>query len=673
MKNLRLGTKLIGGFLIVALIVGVVGAIGWFGAVTLDNRIEEIGEVRLPSVSNLLVIEVEVFAIATAMRSLLSPRLPVEIREQQFANIESSRRRIGLAWDAFAVLPQTDDEAVMWNRFVPEYDRLRELNDEFIAQVRTADAIDIQNPDAFEARVQGFVTDHHVLMGRVTDYMLTGDAFEGGTDPTACNFGLWLRSFRSGNPRINEILAVLPESHDPFHFAVDTIQRELAAGNEQAALSAFVNVMQPNAGATFEQFDLLLAEAQAAVEIFEELNDFGFTDVVQQQDRVKDMLTEIIELNEAVAAREVTDAARDGNFVQASVVAGIIIGVLAAIALGLLITRGITHPVSLGVAFAKRIAAGDLTGTLDVDQKDEIGILAGAMREMTRKITEIVQSVQQSSANVASGSEQMSSTAQELSSGSAEQAANAEEVSSSMEEMSSNISQNSENAQETEQIARQSAADAENGGKAVEQTVEAMKQIAEKISIIEDIARNTNLLALNAAIEAARAGDHGKGFAVVASEVRKLAERSQQAAGEISNLSKSSVEVAESAGTMIARIVPNIQRTAQLVEEINAASKEQDSGANQINQAILQLDQVIQQNASASEEMASMAEELASQADSLRETMEFFTIAGGSTTGNGGPRKAIAAGPRAGAATSTAIRLHDDGNENIDADDMEDY
>ncbi|TVQ23876.1 MAG: HAMP domain-containing protein [Spirochaetaceae bacterium] len=561
----------------------------------------------------------------------------------------------------------------MWNRFVPEYDRLRELNDEFIAQVRAADAIDIQNPDAFEARVQGFITDHHVLMGRVTDYMLTGDAFEGGTDPTACNFGMWLRGYRSSNPRINEILAALPESHDPFHFAVDTIQRELAAGNEQAALNAFVNVMQPNAGATFAQFDRLLAEAQAAVAIFEELNDFGFTDVVQQQDRVKDMLTEIIELNEAVAAQEVTDAARDGNFVQTSVVAGIIIGVLAAIALGLLITRGITHPVSLGVAFAKRIAAGDLTGTLDVEQKDEIGILAEAMREMTRKITEIVQSVQQSSANVASGSEQMSSTAQELSSGSAEQAANAEEVSSSMEEMSSNISQNSENAQETEQIARQSAADAENGGKAVEQTVEAMKQIAEKISIIEDIARNTNLLALNAAIEAARAGDHGKGFAVVASEVRKLAERSQQAAGEISNLSKSSVEVAESAGTMIARIVPNIQRTAQLVEEINAASKEQDSGANQINQAILQLDQVIQQNASASEEMASMAEELASQADSLRETMEFFTITGSSSVGNGGPRKAIAAGSRTASAASTAIRLHDGGNENIDADDTEDY
>ncbi len=656
MKNMRLGTKLIGGFLVVALIVGVVGAIGWVGSMTLDNRIEEIGEVRLPSVSNLLVIEVEVFAIATAMRSLLSPRLPVEIRQQQFDNIDASRRRIQIAWDRFVVLPQTDEEAVMWNRFVPEFERLQDLNNQFIEQVRTVDAIDIQNPDAFEARVQGFITDHHVLMGRVNNYMLTGEAFEGGTDPTACNFGIWLRTFRSTNADINRILADLPASHDPFHFAVDTIQRELAAGNQQAALDAFLNVMQPNAAATFEQFDLLLAEAQAAVEIFEDLNDFGFTDVVQQQDRVKDMLTEIIDLNEAVAAQEVADAARDGAIVQTSVTAGIIIGVLAAVALGLIITRGITHPVSLGVAFAKRIAAGDLTGSLEVDQKDEIGVLAEAMRQMTHKITEIVQSVQQSATNVASGSEQMSSTAQELSSGSAEQAANAEEVSSSMEEMSSNISQNSENASETEQIARQSAADAESGGKAVEQTVVAMKQIAEKIAIIEDIARNTNLLALNAAIEAARAGDHGKGFAVVASEVRKLAERSQQAAGEISELSKSSVQVAESAGEMIGRIVPGIQRTAQLVEEINAASKEQDSGANQINQAILQLDQVIQQNASASEEMASMSEELASQADALRETMEFFTVSES--------HRPLAL------TASTGIRLHQDsGNDAEDEPD----
>jgi methyl-accepting chemotaxis protein len=195
-----------------------------------------------------------------------------------------------------------------------------------------------------------------------------------------------------------------------------------------------------------------------------------------------------------------------------------------------------------------------------------------------------------------------------------------------MEEMAANIKQNSDNAQQTEKIAIKSAEDAREGGKAVAETVGAMKEIAGKISIIEEIARQTNLLALNAAIEAARAGEHGKGFAVVASEVRKLAERSQTAAGEINKLSATSVQIAEKAGEMLARIVPDIQKTADLVQEINAASNEQSSGAGQINKAIQQLDQVIQRNASASEEMASTSAELLSQAEQLQSTIAFFRI-----------------------------------------------
>ena len=310
------------------------------------------------------------------------------------------------------------------------------------------------------------------------------------------------------------------------------------------------------------------------------------------------------------------------------VVIAFIIGVIAA----LLITRSIKKPVSEGVTVANALAEGDLTVSIEATSKDEIGQLMGSLKNMVEKLKVVVGEVMTASDNVAAGSQELSATAQQMSQGATEQAASAEEVSSSMEEMASSIRQNTDNAMQTEKISIKSSVDAKDGGKAVVETVAAMKEIATKISIIEEIARQTNLLALNAAIEAARAGEHGKGFAVVASEVRKLAERSQSTAGEISSLSSRSVAIAEQAGDMLTKMVPDIQKTAELVQEITASSKEQDTGAEQINKAIQQLDQVIQQNASASEEMASTSEELSSQAEQLQHSISFFNI------GNAGRR-----------------------------------
>ncbi len=306
-------------------------------------------------------------------------------------------------------------------------------------------------------------------------------------------------------------------------------------------------------------------------------------------------------------------------------------------------------------ANAKQVARGNLM--VEMKKRSENDELMESLGSMVEKLREVVMEVQSAADNVAAGGQQMSATAQQMSQGASEQAASAEEVSSSMEEMASSIRQNTDNALQTEKIAVKSAADAREGGKAVAETVAAMKEIATKISIIEEIARQTNLLALNAAIEAARAGEHGKGFAVVASEVRKLAERSHTAAGEIGQLSTTSVAVAEQAGEMLDRMLPEIQRTAELVQEIAASSREQDSGADQINKAIHQLDQVIQQNASASEQMASTTEELSSQAEQLKATIAFFTLEergrrGMAGTRRGAPRQLTAKPAR------PAITLH---------------
>ncbi len=353
----------------------------------------------------------------------------------------------------------------------------------------------------------------------------------------------------------------------------------------------------------------------------------------------------------------------------------VLISIVIGIFLGVVITRGVTGPIAKGVEVANELSKGNISVDIEVDGKDEIGELLSSMNnmvsslrdtvnvaekiaggDMTAKVnllsdhdtlghslnkmienvSSIVYDVKLAADNVASGSQQMSASSEELSQGANEQASSAEESSASMEQMAANIRQNAENAQQTESISIRAAEDAEKGGSAVEQTVSAMKEIAEKISIIEEIARQTNMLALNAAIEAARAGEHGKGFAVVADAVRKLAERSQAAAGEISNLSTSSVDIAEKAGEMLTKIVPNIRKTAELVQEINAASNEQNSGANQINRAIQQFDSVTQQNAASAEEMSSTSEELASMAEQLQSTIAYFKL-----NGDGGKRKAI--------------------------------
>lgn len=337
------------------------------------------------------------------------------------------------------------------------------------------------------------------------------------------------------------------------------------------------------------------------------------------------------EATENVVAYNKSTSDEDGNAIvnaiqvtHTGILIGLGVALIAAVLISITIVRSVTQPLATAVDAVNRISDGDLTHTVDATSKDELGLMLLAVNKMLTNLRRTVSEVASAAGNVATGSEEMSSTAQQLSQGSTEQAAAAEESTSSMEEMAASVQQNADNARQTDKIASKASEDAQLSGEAVLKTVNAMKQVAEKISIIEEIARKTDLLALNAAVEAARAGEHGKGFAVVASEVRKLAERSQTAAAEISRLTTDGVQTADDAGQLLAKLVPDIQKTAELVREIAAASAEQSSGANQVNKAIQQLDQVIQQNAAASEEMASTAQELSSQAETLQASMAFF-------------------------------------------------
>jgi methyl-accepting chemotaxis protein len=339
------------------------------------------------------------------------------------------------------------------------------------------------------------------------------------------------------------------------------------------------------------------------------------------------------------------------------IVALMLAALVAAVIVAAQVTRSITRPVLETMAAADRLARGDLRDPVQVTRSDEVGRLQASMRAMAEKLGQVIAEVRSGADALAGASQQVSATAQTLSQGTGEQAASVEETTSSLEEMSASITQNAENARQTQAMASDGSRNAEESGAAVTETVDAMRSIAEKIGIVEEIAYQTNLLALNAAIEAARAGEHGKGFAVVATEVRKLAERAQKAAGEIGDLAGSSVQVAERSGKLITDLVPAIRKTADLVQEVAAASAEQSAGVGQVSKAMATVDQVTQRNASAAEELSSTAEEMASQAESLQQLMEFFSLRDGlARTTPSHPLRAVApvAAPASGRAKGLA-------------------
>lgn len=467
-------------------------------------------------------------------------------------------------------------------------------------------------------------------------------------------------------------------SSDPQQVAqVETEIQALRTANQETLASYEKLIASDSERALYETFK---TDRTAFWDEFEEIlkvSRLGTTEanhraeeMVQQQlkpahKRYADAANALVALNKKDADTASGEMKESVSSARSGIIIGLLLAGIVAIGIALFVVRSITGPLATSVELVEHVSQGDLSHTVTVTSHDELGqmqealnrmvhafkdlagvatkisegdltveakplsdrdVLGKALVQMLASLRQTVSEVAAAASNVASGSEEMSSTAEQLSQGSTEQAASAEESTSAMEEMASSIQQNADNASQTEKIASKAADDARSSGTAVNKTVVAMREIAEKISIIEEIARKTDLLALNAAVEAARAGEHGKGFAVVASEVRKLAERSQTAAAEISCLTADGVQTAESAGQLLANLVPDIQKTSELVREIAAASAEQNTGAAQVNKAIQQLDQVIQQNSAAAEEMSSGSEELASQAELLQTAVAFFRL-----------------------------------------------
>ncbi|MEO5339999.1 MAG: methyl-accepting chemotaxis protein [Magnetococcus sp. MYC-9] len=520
------------------------------------------------------------------------------------------------------------------NRFGPRFvGQMAEANKN-LAQLgewrSRADGLTVAAPEVlkyYTGTIEGLIT---VVRGMTE---LAADAEMAAR--TTAYVSLMLAKERAGLER-----ATLTNTFAQDKFGPGILQRFGSLAGEQ---SAFLNTFSAMATASMQAFFKEQMSVSAVVEVdrmrqvaFDKAGSGGFgidpnlwfatiTEKINQLKKVEEGLSEEL-------GSQATDQARSAQFQLTLYAVLIPLIVVATLSYVIFVNRDLMQQIGcemteIGdvVAIVNEVTKGDLSVVFNVDCKRERSIY-GAMRRMVGHLRETVEVVQGVAGTVVLDCERVNGSAHHVSEGGQRQAASIEETSAAMEQMASNIQNNADNALTTQNLAAQAAKEAGKTGESVKQAVVAMKQIAGRIVVIEEIARQTNLLALNAAIEAARAGEHGKGFAVVAAEVRKLAERSQLAAGEITSLASDSVRVAEEAGSSLDRLVPDIRRTAELVQEIANASAEQNQGAQQVNLAIQELDQVIQGNALATSEMSQIAESLAEQARTMQESIGYFKV-----------------------------------------------
>ncbi len=597
--KMKLKTKLMLGFAVVAMITLFLGLLGLYGGAKNQEKMDEIGNVSLPGVQSVLQMQNSMRAIIIDLRTLLNPNNSLQFRKEQYKTIDDLRREYKRAVDVYETLPQTKQEAREWDVFMDIIPKWNEVNDQIFEMNQELDQMDILNPDRLLGQLYRFQGDHRKLEVQTSNLILDGQTFSGGDDASACAFGKWLADYSTRNPELKELLDQARDPHNTFHQSLGQIREAVDQGDDTEAVHVYTETMQPAANDVFEQFNKIIGIIENSQRLRNQIEELTMGQSQKYSEQAFESLNRMIDIKEQIAEEKASSAISQSATLKTINLAGMVIGVLAAISLGILLTRSITKPVN-----------------------------------------RIVQALKISGEQVSAASAQVSSSSQSSAEGANEQASSLEETSSSLEEMSSQTQQNADNASQAEKAMEESRSQVEGGVRAMERmskTIDEVKQSSEEtskiIKTIDDIAFQTNLLALNAAVEAARAGEAGKGFAVVAEEVRNLAQRSAEAAKNTSQLieqsqasAESGVEVVEDVSQRLTNIQESTRQVDTLIKEIAAASKEQAQGIEQVNTAVSEMDKVVQQNASDAEESASAAEELSSQAAEMERVVEELAI-----------------------------------------------
>ncbi|MDX9980376.1 MAG: methyl-accepting chemotaxis protein, partial [Lentisphaeria bacterium] len=478
-KQMSLTKKLVGSFVVVALVTLVVGVIGYYGVNLLGHDLEEVGKVRLPSVHSLLDASNQIGTIRVSQRSLLIPGLPPADRARQYTNLDAARKAYRAALDIYEAQPQTEEETKVWKQFGPALEKWRQANVQVAELSQQLDKLDILDPQRLRADIEQFRADHYALQASVAQLILAGTVVEGGNDHTVCRFGRWLEQYRTNNPEIQRLLQQIRPGHQRFHESVGKIRDLVAAGDKEGAVALFNNDMTTAAAQTTAIFGQIIAQAEQAAVLFERMREQEFVIGRPAQEEGSGLLEQLVDMNGELADHAVAAGERQARMAKLMAAGGTVAGFIAALAFGIVLSLS-----------------------------------------LSRALFRIIEGLRNGAEQVASASEQLSSSSQELSQSSSEQASGLEETSSALEEMSSQTQQTAENADQAEKEMKVAGHAVGQGVEVVGRMSTAMSDIRQSavetskiIKTIDDIAFQTNLLALNAAVEAARAGEAGKGFA----------------------------------------------------------------------------------------------------------------------------------------------------------------